>query len=414
MRDLGKRRWVLFIILFTGVLLHSCKETNDPVPEINNYTYFVSNDLKSEVSVQTIQSNLSLAQNLFPEISSLVPLAKNDITVQKIIYNTTFQNQQIQASGLVYLPKTAGTYPVLCFQNGTNTLHSQAPSVVINSDMLFMLESVASMGFIVVIPDYIGFGASANLPHPYLHAQSTTQSILDMLRAMKEFASGDKIAAKPTKDLFIYGYSQGGWATMLLQKEIETTYSSEFNLMASSCAAGPYSLEYMNQYICGQTDYPMPYFLTYVLNAYTALGLVPNPLSDFIQAPYAAQIPGLYDGNHSGGTIDAALTTSMADLLTPDFRDQYATNPKFSALNSAFIANSVVPWAMSTPTRLYHGASDNVIPASMSQKIFEDLKAKGTADSKIHLILLPGLGHTDGIVPVSIQTILWFVNFGKV
>ena len=294
---------------------HQC-----PTPEINNYTYFVSNDLKFEVSAQTIKSYLSVVQNNFPEISPLVPLAKNDINVQKIVYKTTFQNQTIHASGLVYLPKAAGNYPVLCFQNGTNTLHSLAPSVILNSEMLFMLESVASLGFIVVIPDYIGFGESSNLPHPYLLAQSTTQSILDMLRAMNEFTSDDKNVAKPTKDLFIYGYSQGGWATMLLQKEIETTYSSEFNLIASSCAAGPYSLEYMNQYISGQTDYPMPYFLTYVLNAYTTLGMVPNPLSDFIQAPYAAEIPGLYDGNKSGGTIDAALTTKMADLLTPGFQ----------------------------------------------------------------------------------------------
>ena len=413
MRDLNKRRWVLFIILFTGLFLNSCKVSNDLAPEINNYTYFVSNVLKSEVSGQYINSYLSLAQKIYPAISPLVSLAKNDIEVQRIIYNTKFQNKTIQASGLVYRPKAAGNYPVLCFQNGTNTLHSLAPSIVLTSDMLFMLESVASMGFIVVIPDYIGFGASSNLPHPYLHAESTTQSILDMLWAMNEFSSGDKMVAKPTKDLFIYGYSQGGWATMLLQKEIETKYSSEFNLLASSCAAGPYSLEYMNNYISGKLDYPMPYFLTYVLNAYTILSLVPNPLSDFIQAPYAAQIPGLYDGNKSGGTIDAALTTKMADLLTPDYKDQYATNPKFAALNAAFIANSVAPWAMSTPTRLYHGAMDEEIPASMSQKTFEDLKAKGTPDSKVQLILLPGLGHSEGIVPVSILTILWFIELKK-
>jgi pimeloyl-ACP methyl ester carboxylesterase len=413
MRDLDNRRWVLFIILFTGLFLNSCKKANDLSPEINNYTYFVSNDLKFEVSAQSIQSNLTMAQFIYPEISPLVPLAQNDVNVQKIIYNTTFQNKTIQASGLVYLPKAAGNYPVLCFQNGTNTQHSLAPSVVLNSDMLFMLESVASMGFIVVIPDYIGFGASSNLPHPYLMAQSTTQSIIDMLRAMNEFTSGEKIVAKPTKDLYIYGYSQGGWATMLLQKEIETKYSSEFNLVASSCAAGPYSLAYMNNYICSQIDYPLPYFLSYVLNAYTTLGMVSNPLSDFIQAPYAAEIPGLFDGNKSGGTIDASLTTKMDDLLTTEYRGQYATNPKFSALNAAFIANSISPWAMATSTRLYHGVIDDEVPASLSQKTFDDLKSAGTSDSKIQLILLPDLGHTDGIVPVSIQTILWFMEMRK-
>jgi len=36
-----------------------------------------------------------------------------------------------------------------------------------DDDLFRLIESIASMGFIVTIPDYIGFGASANLPHPY-------------------------------------------------------------------------------------------------------------------------------------------------------------------------------------------------------------------------------------------------------
>ena len=403
------------IILFTALTFSSCNDVNDPIPipEQKDYQYFVSNDLKVAVSAQEIKFKLAVAQTTFPAVSPFLAMVKSDINVQKITYTTTFQNQEIEASGLVYLPKVAGNYPVLCFQNGTNTQHDLAPSVDFKNKMLFMLESVASMGFIVVIPDYIGFGASANLPHPYLHAQSTTQSILDMLRAMNEFTSEDKIAAKPTKDLFIFGYSQGAWATMLLQKEIEAKYSSEFNLIASSCAAGPYSLEFMNSYITGKTNYPMPYFLAYLLNAYTSIGLVTNPMSDFIQAPYAAMIPGLYNGKQSGSAINLGLTTIMADLLSLDYRDQYATNPKFSAFNSALIANSVAPWEISTPTRLYHGTKDELIPPGMSEKTFADLKAAGTPDSKIQLIPIPDFGHSDGVVPVSILTILWFLELKK-
>jgi hypothetical protein len=200
------------------------------------------------------------------------------------------------------------------------------------------------MGFIVVMPDYIGFGSSANLPHPYLHAASTTQSILDLLRAVKELGTESQIVAKPTSDLFIFGYSQGGWASMELQKAIEANYSSEFKLIASSGGAGPYTIEYIDQYITSQTEYPMPFYLAYLLNAYKTIGVISNPLSDFFQAPYAAKIPGLFDGLHSGGAINAELTDTIANLLTPEFRTQYATNPKFSEIKSAFLANSITPW----------------------------------------------------------------------
>lgn len=405
-------RIYLLVFIFSGLALASC-DKNDGADE-NQNEYLITNEYKTSVTAQDIKSKLFLAQLFYPEVASFGGEVKTDISIQKITYKTTLQNKNIKASGLVYLPKSAGEYPVLCFQNGTNTLHVDAPSENLDSDMLFMLESVASMGFIVVIPDYIGFGESSQLVHPYLHAESTTQSILDMLRATKEFSKKDTEIAKPTKDLYIFGYSQGGWATMLLQSSIEKNYSDEFNLIASSCAAGPYSIEYMNNYIVAQPNY-IPYFLAYMLNAYTSLNLIPNPLGDFFQAPYALKIPGLFDGKHNSGDINSALTTKMADLLTPEYLNkiQFDTNPKFSAFKSILVANSVKPWKIATPTRLYHGDKDEVIPLGMSQKIIQDLKTAGTTESTIELKIIAGANHSEGVIPVGISTIKWFIELTK-
>jgi pimeloyl-ACP methyl ester carboxylesterase len=399
------------IILFSGLFLNSCTKKNQPISPSNQF--YIASEFKFDITSQTAKSNLLIFQAIIPESAALGAAIRNDVKVDKITYKTTFKEQNIVASGLVCQPKTAGNYPILCFQNGTNTEHSLAPSEDPTSDLFQIMESVASLGFIVVMPDYIGFGSSASLPHPYLHAASTTQSILDMLRAVKELGSGDQAIAKPTADLFIFGYSQGGWATMELQKSIELNYSSEFNLVASSCASGPYSLEYMNQYITSQTEYPMPYFLAYLLNAYSVLGLITNPLSDFIQAPYAAKIPALFDGLHSGGTINSQLTNNMTDLLTPEYRTQFATNSKFAGLKSAFIANSIIAWNTSTPTHLYHGGSDQYIPVSLSQKMYADFKTAGVPDSKIQLIIIPGYDHPTGVIPVGLSTILWFLTLKK-
>ena len=403
--------YYFLMILFAGLFLHSCDQTDEPEDKV--YDNFISNELKFEITTQEAIAKLTTFAAIMPETSLLGAVVKSNIEVHKITYKTTFKEANIQASGLVCLPKTAGNYPVLCFQNGTNTLHSEAPTENPKSDLLSILESVASMGFIVVIPDYIGFGASSKLTHPYLHAESTTKSILDMLRAVNQFGTEDDVLAKPTKDLFIFGYSQGGWATMQLQKSIEKDYSTEFNLIASSCAAGPYSIEYMNKFITEKEDYPMPYFLTYLLNSYTAIGLVNNPLSDFIQAPYAAKIPGLFDGKHSGGEINAQLTTQMSTLLTPEYRTGFATDTKFAGVRSAFVANSIEPWLISTPTRLYHGANDEFIPPALSQKMLLDFKAKGVSDTKIESIVIPGVDHSLGVIPVGFQTILWFLTLKK-
>lgn len=413
MMGLNWRRWILFFVLCGGLFLNSCTDSNEPEPK--KYTYFVSNEPKPGISAQEVRTGIMLVQKVIPQVAPFAQLVRNDIHVQKIIYSTPFQGKNINASGLVYMPSQAGSYPVICFQNGTNTEHSKAPSVSAYSEVLFMLQSVASMGYMVVIPDYIGFGESQQLPHPYLHAESTTQSILSMLRAVNEYTEGENTAAKPTRDLFIFGYSQGGWATMLLQKEIETKHAAEFNLVASACAAGPYSLEYMNEYILGQAEYPTPYFLASLINAYTTMGLVANPLTDFIPEPYASLIPGLFDGKHSASSINAVLTTRLSDLLTPDYKNNCLTSAKFASFKGALSANSVkvTNWQVATPTRLFHGEEDRIIPLSLSRKTMQDLKDAGTPDSKVQLITLPGVGHTDGVMPVGVQTILWFSEMNK-
>ena len=408
MKNLKFYHIYLLLFVFAGLILNSCKDNN--IPEPKSYLNYISNELKLQITSQEAAANFIKAA---PEAVAISPLIRYDVEVSKITYKTIFKDKNIQVSGLVCFPKAAGNYPILSFQNGTNTLYSEAPSVNSGNDMFSIMESLTAMGFIVVIPDYIGFGASENIPHPYLDAKSSTQSILDMIRATKEYSTDDKVLGKPTKDLFIFGYSQGGWATMQLQKTIEKDYSSEFNLKASSCGAGPYSIEYMNKYIVDKIDYPMPYFLAYLLNSYVTIGAFTNPLTDFIQAPYAAKIPGLFDGKHSGGAINAELTTQMANFLTPEYRAGYATDTKYAGVRSAFLSNSITAWNAKTPMKLFHGADDDLIPPGISQKMLADFKTAGMTDSQIQLVIIPNVGHTTGVYPTGMQTILWFLSLMK-
>lgn len=398
------RTWLLLFVI-AGLALNSCK--TDDISDQKSSKNYISSELKSEITTQNV---ISTFVGIAPEAILLNSLIRYDVEVRKVTYKTVFKDKDILASGLVCLPKSAGNYPVISFQNGTNTLHSDAPSISEGDVLLSVIEGITSMGFIVVIPDYIGFGESANLPHPYLDAKSTTQSILDLIRAANEYTSDDKVVAKTTKDLFIFGYSQGGWATMQLQKSIEMNYSSEFNLIASSCGAGPYSIEYLNRYIVEQTEYPMPFFIAYLLNAYKAIGLITNPLSDMIQEPYATLIPGLFDGTNNGGTINSKLTSHMSKFFTEEYRTGYATNTKFAGLRSALLANSVTAWKATTPMRLFHGANDDYIPIGVSQKMLADFKTAGVPDSQVQLVTIPNADHTTGVYPTGLQTIIWFLS----
>ena len=62
-----------------------------------------------------------------------------------------------------------------------------------------LVEIIASMGYVVVIPDYPGFGASFPMPHPYLIAEPTVTSIVDMFYAVKELAISELDGITPFK-----------------------------------------------------------------------------------------------------------------------------------------------------------------------------------------------------------------------
>jgi pimeloyl-ACP methyl ester carboxylesterase len=272
-----------------------------------------------------------------------------------------------------------------------------------------LLEFIASTGFIVAAPDYLGFGASKNMFHPYLEKESTVNSLIDMLRASEEFVL-NHLNVESNNDLYIVGYSQGGWSTMQLQKAIELNYSSEFKLKASSCGAGPYDIRYINDNILSQNTYPMPYYVGYIINSYINSGHITNPASDIFKSPYDNRIMTMFDGTSTGAELNKQLTTVVADLVTEEYRSTYQTNPKFASVIAAQENNSVSAWKTNIPTLLTHGTDDTYVPFGVSEKLYNDFMALGVNESTVTFIPLEGADHSGGIVPSGVASFNWFIE----
>ncbi|HKJ42895.1 MAG TPA: alpha/beta fold hydrolase [Sunxiuqinia sp.] len=405
-----KNNKLLIVALLLTVIFSSCNKNNDPVPDQPQFTYLQSDEQSSTITQAPTQFVFSALGTQYDDAKGLSAYIQTDATVYKITYNTTFQDSALTVSGLVCVPNNAGKYPVLCFQNGTNVEYSKAPTEDSGNQLFQVLESVSTMGFVVVIPDYPGFGASKQVLHPYLEKDNTVPCLVDILKATREFVSQDKVAAGLNDDLYIMGYSQGGWATMQLQSEIEQNGLAGYNLKASSCGAGPYNLNYLNFMFASADTYPMPYFIAYLMDAYSTHGQFTNPLSDVFAEPYASEIPALFNGTNTGEEINAQLTTNIADLLQPAFRTGFQANPDYQSIQTAFKNNSVKAWNLSTPTRLYHGDADPVVPIEMSQNLYKDFTDLGVSGDKIQLVTMPGVSHTSGILPFGLASLKWFLE----
>ena len=405
-RFLLKFSAIIFIFL---IVVTSCSKDDHGT----GFSYFVSKEFSVTYTKTYITNLINTVSGSLPEVNILKPLVTGDINIYRMVYKTTVNGHQINASGLVCVPAIPGNYPVLSFQNGTNTVNAYAPSEsAINYSYQFV-EIIASMGYIVVIADYPGFGESAQVPHPYLVKEPTVRSLVDMLYAVKELAGSELPGITLKNEYYLLGYSQGGWATLALHKALELDYYDEFDLKGSACGAGPYNLFLLLQGMVNVTTYPMPVYLGYILNAYKAYDQFTNPVSDIFNEPYASKLSSLYTGLLTSDQINSQLTISIPGLITPDFLSGFATSPKYASVRDALNNNSVAAWHSYKPLLLIHGGKDTQVNPVSTEKMYTQMIQAGTSSDLCKKVIVPGVDHGDGVVPCMVQGILFLMNLNN-
>lgn len=377
--------------------------------ERNDYRYTVSLDQLTTYSTVYINSLLDNAAVTWPEIAGIKQLIASDAKLYKLVYKTTVNNEKINASGLVCVPANSGDYPVLCFHNGTNTVDAYAPTNYPLDPAFQMIEFVASMGYIIVIPDYPGFGASSQIDHPYLITEPTVQSVVDMLYAVKEVAGKEFPGVSALNEYYMLGYSQGGWAALNMHKALELEYADDFSLAGSACGAGPYNMSLLVNEMLGSPTYNMPVYIGYIIHAYSSYNQFTNPVAEIMNEPYASRLNGLFDGTRSSGQINSELTTSIPALIQAGFLSGYNSDPKYASVRDALSRNSITAWNSNVPLLLLHGGGDTQVNPLTTEDMHASMLQAGTAPSLCTKEILPGLDHGEGIIPCMMRG-LFFIQ----
>lgn len=123
--------------------------------------------------------------------------AQYDVTFETITYRTLYMGKPIDSRGLLILPKGTPNVHLLMYCHGT-----ELPSVWLNvekitpsmydggtsgfNDVRNMGLGWATAGYVVFIPDYIGFGHTLGKDHPYLYFPEMFLSNIDGLLAVKK------------------------------------------------------------------------------------------------------------------------------------------------------------------------------------------------------------------------------------
>ncbi len=328
------------------------------------------------------------------------------VKAYRIVYYTIGVNgNKLKASGLLAVPQKAigEKSPLLSYQHGTIFLNEQAPSISNSSRDGIM--SFAGRGYIISAPDYIGYGESAGEMHPYVHANSLASASIDMLRASKQLLQSKNV--RINNQLFLAGYSEGGYATLALQKALQESNSSEFVVTASAAGAGSYNLSETAKTFANKAVNNRPAYMSFLLKAYDTIYAL-NKINDIYQAQYVNTINSVFDGTHSSKNITDSLTTVTEDLFNPSFLEAFRGTGDHT-LKEKLALNNIYDWKPIAPTRLYHSPNDEIVPYSNSQKALTTMKANGATN--ITLGDCPLNTHTKCAVPYLFDTINFFSKY---
>jgi dipeptidyl aminopeptidase/acylaminoacyl peptidase len=385
----------LLVSLWSLLLLGSCERDNGVTTPQSRY--LVESTQILELTKEQLGQQLG---TLSPLLAGLV---RNGVKVHRITYKTkNTDGKDITASGAIVLPVSTQPASLVSIQHGTILSDEEAPSNFRPGTEAYVAGSLFSaLGYIIVYPDYIGYGASRDVPHPYEHRESLATASLDMLRAAREFLKKQP-DVKWDERLYISGYSEGGFATLALQQKLEQQASGEFNLRASSVGAGAYDKTATMKYLVSTPTSGVASrnsLYLWVLLTYDRLYGLNRPASYYLKEPWATQV------QQKGK--DAVINVSLHEAITDAFRAA-VQNGTDKAFVDAVADNNVYDWKPATPTRLYHGDADKLVFFFNSQNAFDSMKKRGA--SNVTLFPLSGGDHDTSIERFLLGTLEFFTS----
>ena len=399
--------WLVYGILLLGLsvlFLQSCNKDDDTIsPEIvlplDPDGYLVQGEKLDMVSKNIIQLAMDAAG--YPDFKSYVQYS---INVYKITYKTTFKDETILVSGLLVYPANYN-YPMttMIVGNGLTFADRDAPSSFRIPDNFTGFEFLAALGYLTLIPDMIGFGASKDQLFPIHNYQYSAGTMIDFIYAVDEFVEAKGLQVNDTK--FLTGYSQGAYIALSTLKMIEEKPVDDIRIRATAIGAGGYNIVSILNDALDKNTYTAPSHLILLFDSYNDIYQWNRPMTDFFQEPYAGRIPTLLNGDYDRLQINDQLAYSFDSLFNPVFLNNLKTGNEPDIID-AFEENSIDNWAPVGRLNLIHSINDDRISYKDSEDTYNLMVSNG-ADSVIYTPT-ETFGHINAAFDFVQEALSWF------
>jgi pimeloyl-ACP methyl ester carboxylesterase len=286
-------------------------------------------------------------------------------------------NKPTVATGLLAVPEVAATsLPMVSYQHGTVYGKQEVPSFPGQSpETQLMIAQFAGQGYLLIGADYFGMGLSEE-PEGYMVKGSHQQATFDMLVASRAVLADLNLSST---DLFLAGWSQGGFVTMAFLEKLE---HAGVAVRAAATASAPVDVFAA---LNGFLNFPRENDASWVTTLFI--------LSSFSFEHYYG-VPGLARSVISDQHYDiarkayerqpfdpAGIPTDLHELIRPEYFD-----PQFfaaSAYGRLVAEAQAYRWIIRTPVRNYYGESDEVISIGLGQLAMTYQRAIGSGNPQV-------------------------------
>ncbi len=344
----------IFSLLFQTALRSQIEYTN--VSSGVKYQYI------GTYEVSRLDSILTVEASSFSHLDVTYTKAENPVKLYRVIYSSVIpelNNKPTSASGLIAIPENGkNNMPVVSYQHGTVFTKTEVPSNPEESlETKLMIAQFSGQGYILIAADYFGKGLSSE-PDSYQVKASTQQACLDMLKASEEVL---KAMNFQHGQLFLSGWSMGGWSTLLFLQKLE---SLDIPVTAAASACTPTDIfALVNRWIYApkETDAIwLPGILALQLNSYSFYYELPGLMESAIKQEYQKATLDFYQNKISFKEFYSKTTSKVADYLKPDFIA--AGSNSDSRYWQIIQDNNSYRWRSHTILNLYYGDADEAVP----------------------------------------------------
>ena len=262
---------------------------------------------------------------------------------------------------------------ILLFNHFTIYATTQAPS----RGAIEFPTGASLTDFIVVTPDYYGFGITEKEPQAYCISRANGRASLDAYFAAKRLI--EDLNVKKNDDFIIAGYSEGGQTTMGVLREISERHP-EVKVKRAFAGDGPYDINSMFDALTkGTTE--MPSTVCNLLYAYNYFFRLGYDIHDYLRDPVASNFDDWFlSKKNKRKALDEELikTKKVSELCTEAVCD--GNSALMRRFKSAFSADALTSgWKPRSDfdIMLFHDTKDDVVPVENFYAMSQFLKANG-------------------------------------